>query len=403
MISFDLSFFFGDKKKNFQNNNIYKKNLSKAIECSKVLKSEIKNNSNEILLSFTKKYQKELRKLKHNIDFANKKKVVIGLGGSSSGAKALSYYINDEIVYFDNLDYSYLFNFLKKEKLENHVFFAISKSGDTFETLAILNLIISFAKKIGYTKIFENIFAITEKKNSFLKSFIEQNNINYIEHNPKIGGRFSVLSETGMLPFFDLPIKVEDSSEKYLKLLDDYENDMSPVKNCAVILTCMQEYKLNIYCNLLYNYKLKHFSYWFHQLHAESLGKNQCGLTPITSICPKDHHSMMQLYIDGPRDKLFNIFSPQDKVYFKNFDQLGFKNIEKYSPFDLLDRQFKATSQVFLEKNIPHRIINVSQHNNADNILELFAYFLLETILLGNMMKINPYDQPAVQLIKNKI
>ncbi len=123
--------------------------------------------------------------------------------------------------------------------------------------------------------IFKNIIVITEDKKSFLKDFTETNKIRFVKHNPKIGGRFSVLSETGLLPFIDLPIKVENITEKYLNLLNDYEDNKSPIKNSAIILTCMKKFELKIYCNLLYNYKLKHFSYWFHQLHAESLGKNQ--------------------------------------------------------------------------------------------------------------------------------
>lgn len=403
MISFDLSFFFDSKNLNFYNNKEYRENINKAVEISNKIKEEHEADNNEILKTFTKKYQKKTRDLKSQIKNYKKKKVVIGLGGSSSGAKAISSYIHEEIIYFDNLDYDYLNNFLKRETIKDYVFFVISKSGDTFETLAILNLIISYAKKNKYLEIYNNIISITENKNSILKNFIDKNKIKFFQHNPSIGGRFSVLSETGMLPFIDLPFKVEDASEKYLKLLDEHENDLSPVKNAAIILTCLQKYKLSMYCNLLYNYKLKHFSYWFHQLHAESLGKNQKGLTPMTSICPKDHHSMMQLYLGGPKDKLFNIFSPDDAKSFDKFGSLGFSNIEKYTPHELLNKQFNSVVEVFLEKNIPNRVINITDSSNPENIIHLFSYFLLETQVLGFLMNVNPYDQPEVELIKNKI
>jgi len=403
MIKFDLKFFFDSKNLNLNNDDDYKKNLDSAINISSKLKKDYQSDQNEILKSFSAGYQEKIRKLKIDISYTNKKKVVIGLGGSSSGAKAISHYIEDDIVYFDNLDYSYLSNFLKKNSIKDYFFFVISKSGDTFETLAILNLLIYHAKQNNFLDIFKNIIAITEDKSSFLKKFIDQNNIKFIEHNPKIGGRFSILSETGMLPFLNLGMNVEEYSEKYLDLLDDYENDNSPAKNSAIILTCIKKYKLNLYCNLLYNYKLKHFSYWLHQLHAESLGKNSTGLTPFTSICPKDHHSMMQLYLDGPNDKFFNIFSPQDENYFDKFDSLGFENIEKYTPRELLNKQFSSVVDVFHEKNIPCRVINIFDHTDPTNIIELFSYFLIETIILGNLLGLNPYDQPAVQLIKNKI
>jgi glucose-6-phosphate isomerase len=180
---------------------------------------------------------------------------------------------------------------------------------------------------------------ITENKNSVLKNFADEYQVKFVEHNSNIGGRFSILSETGMLPFLNLNIKIEEASEKFLNFLND-NNELSPTLNVAVLMTCIQKYNLKIYCNLIYNYRLKHFSYWFHQLHAESLGKNGKGMTPITSICPKDHHSMMQLYLDGPKDKIFNIFSPPDENYYENFKNIGFKKIENYSPSGLLDKQF---------------------------------------------------------------
>lgn len=398
MINFNLSFFF-NKKKSLLDSKDYQLNLKRTADISNSL-----NYDNDILQSFTENYQAKIKKLKKNFfPKNNKKKVVIGLGGSSSGAKAISYYISDDIIYFDNLDYSYLNNFLKNAPLDKYIFFVISKSGETFETLAIFNLIIQHAEKIGYDNILKNIVVITEDKNSFLHNFVKKNNIKFFAHNPKIGGRFSILSEAGMLPFIDLDVNVSEIGQKYLGLLKDYENDMSPVKNSAIILTAMKQWNLNMYTNLLYNYRLKHFSYWFHQLHAESLGKNKSGLTPNTSICPKDHHSMMQLYLDGPCDKFFNIFSPQDEIYFESFANLGFSNIEKYTPSKLLNKQYASVIEVFKEKNIPHRVIDITDHNNPSNIIELFSYFLLETIILGEALGINPYDQPAVQLIKNKI
>lgn len=403
MISFDLSFFYNSKSLNLKNNHCYEVNLKKSFDIASKLKKEYENGNNEILNSFSSEYQKKIRILKKKINIQNKKKVIIGIGGSSSGAKAISHFIGDDIIYFDNLDYSYLKNFLDNENLDKYFFFVISKSGDTFETLAILNLFNKFAKEKNNKNFLNSLAVITEKKKSFLKSFADVGNINFIEHNPKIGGRFSVLSETGMLPFINLNFDIETVTKKYLDLLEDCNDDLSPIKNSALIFTCINHYKLNIYCNLLYNYRLKHFSYWFHQLHAESLGKKQNGLTPMTSICPKDHHSMMQLYLDGRRDKIFNIFSPQDEDYFNNFDKIGFSAIEKYTPRQLISKQFKSVIDVFIERDIPHRVINISDHKKTENIIDLFSYFLLETIILGKLQGINPYDQPEVQLIKNKI
>jgi len=403
MISIDNSFFFDKEGYDFNNSDIFKKNLNIAFEKSQELLKEFRDGKNKILESFTAEYQKKIRDLKPSIDFNKKKKVVIGLGGSSSGAKALSFYMKDDIIYFDNLDYDYLKSFFLKKKIDDYFFFVISKSGDTFETLALLNLLILESKKYEDYNVFESMVVITEDKKSILRSFAKKNNIRFIEHNPSIGGRFSILSETGMLPFLDSEVVVENASEKFIGLLSNYSEDNSPVKNSAIILTCMESKKIKIYCNLLYNYRLKHFSYWFHQLHAESLGKNEKGMTPITSICPKDHHSMMQLYLDGPKDKIFNIFSPPDENFYEEFAEIGFYNIEKFTPLNLLKRQFDSVVENFYENKIPHRVIKILDHKNPQNLIELFSYFLLETILLGYMMNIDPYNQPAVQSIKDKI
>lgn len=292
MITFDNSFFFSQKGFNFLNDNNYKKNLSLALKKSDILLQEFTDGKNEVLQSFTKTYQNKIRNFNLELDIKNKKKIVVGLGGSSSGAKALSFYMKDKVVYFDNLDYDYLKNFFLKENIKDYFFFIISKSGDTFETLAILNLLLLESRKKSEYNIFKSMLIITEKRESILSIFAKKNNIKLLEHNPNIGGRFSILSETGMLPFLDKNILTEEASEKYLKLINNLDDELSPAKNASIILTCLENKKLHIYCNLIYNYRLKHFSYWFHQLHAESLGKSGKGMTPITSICPKDHHSI---------------------------------------------------------------------------------------------------------------
>ncbi|MAK12498.1 MAG: hypothetical protein CMI73_02365 [Candidatus Pelagibacter sp.] len=402
MINFDNSFFFRKNEFNFKNNKNFKKNLINAQSKSEEILKEFSTGSNQILQSFTKQYQKKIRDLKQDLNFKNKKKVVIGIGGSSSGAKALSFFLKDDIIYFDNLDFEYFKNFFLKNNIKDYIFFIISKSGDTFETLALLNLLIVESRKFENYNIFKSMVVITENQESILKSFVNKNNIKIVEHNPDIGGRFSILSETGMLPFTDLNLNVEDGSEKFISLLNQ-DSDLSPTKNAAIILTCLEEMKLSIYCNLIYNYRLKHFSYWFHQLHGESLGKTNKALTPTTSICPKDHHSMMQLYLGGPKNKFFNIFSPQDDILYDNFSEEGFYNIEHYTPNGLLKKQYQSAVDVFTEKGIPHRRIEITDHQNPLNVIELFSYFLLETILLGKMMNINPYGQPEVQLLKNKI
>jgi glucose-6-phosphate isomerase len=271
--------------------------------------------------------------------------------------------------------------------------------------LAILNLLFQYLIKISnLDEVKKNIIIITEDSDNLLNNFAKKNHLQVICHNKKIGGRFSVFSETAMI-LFDLESqKISDSAESLVSKLieNNLEDESNPTVNAAVILTLQEKYNINYNVNILYQYSLKDYSYWFQQLFAESLGKNKEALTPITSICPKDHHSVLQLFIGGPKNKLFNIYPPSQDSYFKNFSQLGLGKIETKTPKNLLELQCLSMIQTFKEEEIPHRIIKFteSHEDKAYNMFELFSYNILETIILGYAQNLNPYDQPSVEKIK---
>jgi glucose-6-phosphate isomerase len=403
--SVDLNFFFdGSLGYDLRSKEEYKKNLNKCQVASEKLIFEIKEKSNEIINSFSNDYQKKIKSQKAKI-VEKKNKLVIGLGGSSAGAKALSSYLDKGIYFFDNYDPKHISNFFKNYNLKDFVIYVISKSGNTFETMAMLNLTYQHLVKISNAEEIKNsIIIITEDSENLLNNFAKKNSFNVISHNKKIGGRYSVFSETCMT-LFDLDSrKVSSSAESVvLKLIEKNSEDQSnPAVNAAVILTLQKASNIRFNINLLYDYSLKNYSYWFHQLFAESLGKNNDAITPMTSICPKDHHSMMQLFIDGPKDKLFNIYPPSENKYFETFSSLNLGDIEKKSPENLIKSQYLGLVKTFQNQKIPHRIIKCSSDpaNRESNILELFAYNILETIILGYAQNINPYDQPAVEQIK---
>src|SRR6056300_1055535 len=405
-ISYDLSCLFdGSLGYDLKKKDEYKKNLEKFIFASKKLSSKIEQRTNSIISSFELNYKKQIQIQKDKIK-KKKNKLIIGLGGSSAGAKAINGYLGHDFYFFDNYDPKYLSNFLQQNDLSDFTIYVISKSGNTFETLALFNLVYQhLLQKNKSQEINKNINFIIEENNNILFNFAKKNSIQVVFHNTNIGGRFSVFSETAMSLFDFSPNIIGDSTARVVKKLkeNNLEDSMNPAVNAAVLLSLKEINNLNFNINLLYEYSLKNFSYWFHQLFAESLGKNENALTPMTSICPKDHHSMMQLYIDGPRDKFFNIYEPNSESYFKEFKKEGFFNIENYTPSGLLQKQFESVIEVFREKKIFHRIIQLKNHDDPLNLIELFSYFILETILLGKVLDINPYDQPAVQLIKEKI
>ena len=324
------------------------------------------------------------------------------MGGSSAGAKAINMRIEGNVFFLDNYDPTYLQNFFKDYNIKDFTIYVISKSGSTFETLAMCNLIFQHLLKIStIEEIIKHVIIITEESKSLLSDFAKKNNLQIIHHNKKIGGRFSVFSETSMILFDFDPDKISNSAQSVvLKLTENnLEDDTNPVVNAAVILTLQERYGINYNINLLYDYTLKNYSYWFHQLFAESLGKNEKALTPMTSICPKDHHSLMQLFIDGSKNKLFNIYQPFLTEESLKFSPLGLGSIETKTPNELLESQYLSVIKTFKNLKIPHRLVT-STGDKISNIFELFSYNILETVVLGYAQNLNPYDQPAVEQIK---
>jgi len=401
-LDINLEYFFdGSMGYNLKSTEEYKKNIELCSNASEKVSKEIKEQSNEIFNSFTFSYQNSTKLIRDKI-IKKKYQLVVGMGGSSAGAKAINMRIEGNVFFLDNYDPTYLQNFFKDYNIKDFTIYVISKSGSTFETLAICNLIFQHLLKIStIEEIIKHVIIITEESKSLLSDFAKKNNLQIIHHNKKIGGRFSVFSETSMILFdFDAD-KISNSAQSVvLKLTENnLEDDTNPAVNAAVILTLQERYGINYNINLLYDYTLKNYSYWFHQLFAESLGKNEKALTPMTSICPKDHHSLMQLFIDGSKNKLFNIYQPLLMEDSLKFSPLGLGSVETVTPNKLLESQYLSVIKTFKNLKIPHRLVT-STGDKISNIFELFSYNILETVVLGYAQNLNPYDQPAVEQIK---
>ena len=175
------------------------------------------------------------------------------------------------------------------------------------------------------------------------------------------------------------------------------------VQNTNSILYFSKKKKFNsIICN--YDYKSEFLFQWYQQLVAESLGKKGKGILPIISNMPKDNHSVMQLYLDGFENNFFTFFYCKEKkstrlnknILLKSFQNLSSKDIDS-----ILFKQKLATENVFRKKNIPFRSFELTNRSEK-NLGEIFCYFILETILLGKALDVNPFDQPSVELIKNE-
>jgi glucose-6-phosphate isomerase len=401
-LDINLEYFFdGSMGYNLKSTEEYKKNIELCSNASEKVSKEIKEQSNEIFNSFTFGYQNSTKLIRDKI-IKKKYQLVVGMGGSSAGAKAINMRIEGNVFFLDNYDPTYLQNLFKDYNIKDFTIYVISKSGSTFETLAMCNLIFQHLLTIStIEEIIKHVIIITEESKSLLSDFAKKNNLQVIHHNKKIGGRFSVFSETAMILFdFDSDTISNSAQSIVLKLTgNNLEDDTNPVVNAAVILTLQERYGINYNINLLYDYTLKNYSYWFHQLFAESLGKNEKALTPMTSICPKDHHSLMQLFIDGSKNKLFNIYQPLLMEDSLKFSPLGLGRVETVTPNKLLESQYLSVIKTFKNLKIPHRLVT-STGDKISNIFELFSYNILETVVLGYAQNLNPYDQPAVEQIK---
>lgn len=325
--------------------------------------------------------------------------VVIGMGGSILGAKSIYSFlkikVKKKVFFFDNLDANLHLQFNKIKVLKNSCFIIVSKSGSTLETLT--NFSIVFSKSLFKNKL---IF-ITEMGDNALNSMANKLNAEIIEHKDFIGGRYSVLSEAGMFPAALMGLNV--NKFKNLKKLIQNKNFVSSLIHNVSSIYTLNENDIKNSVILNYDTDLNDLGCWYQQLVAESLGKKGKGITPILSTAPKAHHSVLQLYLDGPKDKFFTFFSssnvggkykvsdkiiPNSMKFLKN-KRLGY----------IINTQCDATKNIFKLRNLPfrHFIFNKS---NEEELGMIFTFFVLETILLARLMKVNPFDQPAVEQIK---
>ena len=393
-------------KKNLDlKNNISKDYFSKSsyskdkIKLNKIISDILtsSNKSNSIFNIFHKKFDYNF---KHSelLKFTKYKSVIlIGMGGSSLGAKAIYSFFKDKIkknfIFLDNLDQFKIETIKKKINLKTSLFIIISKSGNTLETLINSSL---FQDKINN----KNTIIITEKKTNILNTFVKEKKILHFHHRDYIGGRYSVLSEVGIIPAYFMGLKVK----KFRKnLFNFFKSKKNLLLDNVIKLSHIYRYKkVNTIILLNYAPEINNFLYWSQQLIAESLGKKGKGILPVVSLAPKDHHSLMQLYLEGPKDKLFYIFNIKlDRKIKINSNIFGKKlNYVKNKDFEKVkEAQRNALIQVLKNKNIPYQEFTINK-KNEESLGELFSYFMLETVLLGRLLNINPFDQPAVEQVK---
>jgi len=324
---------------------------------------------------------------------------VFGMGGSSLSAKLLAQFldpqlINKSLFIYDNPSPILINSNLSNFKISNKdKFIFISKSGNTIETKYFLHSIINILKQKKIKNIFNKFIFVTENKKNYMKDFAKKNKILTFDHDPNIGGRFSIFSITSLLPLIIMGYSLDKLIKSFLSAKDKF------IKNHKIlsqnILTSLKYEDINKIKNIVglsYNSRINSINEWYRQIFAESLGKNISAKNYISAYGSIDQHSQFQLFIDGPCDKHFIFFQIQNKTStIKNNRQL----IDGYNLLSILERGAIKTLQQ--KKTL---VSQITIEEKFDDYSYLLFYLIFDIYLRSKVAQINFLDQPAVEILK---
>ncbi|MDB5602931.1 MAG: glucose-6-phosphate isomerase [Xanthobacteraceae bacterium] len=349
--------------------------------------------------------------------------VILGTGGSSLGGQALLQLAGHAVPgagqpsgrprmhFMDNLDPQSFAELLARLPLATSRFVAISKSGGTGETLMQTASVIAALQKAGLTaRIPELMLGLSEParagKPNGLRSLLAPFNVPFIEHDTGVGGRFSVLTNVGLLPaaIAGLDIaKIRAGALTALQpILDGQAPDQVPAAVGAALSIALAETSgKSITVLMAYADRLGLFSRWYVQLWAESLGKAGKGTTPIAAIGPVDQHSQLQLFIAGPPDKMFTVITLDvagtgPKISADLAQLAGEPDFAGRTIGDLVAAQGRATAETLAKNGRPVRAIHIERLDEAA-LGALLMHFMLETIIAARLLGVDAFDQPAVE------
>ncbi len=340
--------------------------------------------------------------------------VILGIGGSSLGAKALAQLAFDatpaarqttpRVRFFENLDANTFERAMGGLDLRTTRFLLISKSGGTAEPLMQAHAVKQALEAAGGGRYLGQHFAaITQPADNAVRRFATQIGAPVIDHDPGVGGRFSVLTNVSLVPAMLLGLDViairEGAARALAPLLEGAKPcDIAPATGAAMQVGLTQHAGTTTSVILAYSDQLMRFGLWYRQLWAESLGKNGQGTTPATGVGPVDQHSQMQLYLDGPADKTYTVISvgaagagPRIKTDDPSLAYLNGKTMG-----DLQDAEYRATVETLKGKNRPVRTIDIPVLDET-SLGALLMHYMLETVIAGHLMGVDPFNQPAVE------
>ena len=253
---------------------------------------------------------------------------------------------------------------------------------------------------------------ITEKGDTPLYRFALKRGISVLEHDPNIGGRYSAFSIVGLIPTLMAGVDAEAvclGASEVLKNAIETDNveEIPSVLGAAVSIALYREKAINISVLMPYSDKLNKFTLWYRQLWAESLGKRGLGITPVPALGSVDQHSQLQLYLDGPRDKMISIISPNYLGVGPDIDptlsnQTGLEYLADCTVGDVISAEKKITTETIISQGIPVRTFEIDSVDES-TVGALMMHYMLETVIAARLLDVNPFNQPAVEEGKNLV
>ncbi len=346
---------------------------------------------------------------------------IFGIGGSSLGAQAVAQLTGwgtqaqsegrPHIHIMDNLDPWSMQTALGSVDLRTTRFLVVSKSGGTVEPALQMLAAMSAIETAGGGKYMKHHFVVLTEpardgKPNPLRAFAEKHGFPTIEHDPRVGGRYAVLTTVGLLPAHIMGLDMEAIRQGAASVLapilaNEPAADIAPAVGAALSIALQRERGADLSVFMAYADRLDRFIAWHCQLWAESLGKQGHGTTPVKAIGPVDQHSQLQLYLDGPRDKMFTIFRTETagegpQALASLAEGTGFEGLAGKHIGDLVDAEARATIDTLARNGRPVREFMVPQLDEFA-LGALFMHFMLETIIAGKVLGVDPFDQPAVE------
>ncbi len=346
--------------------------------------------------------------------------VVMGSGGSSMSGKTLVA-LKDQgfgpmngrptLHFMDNVDPARFAALASQLPLDKTGFIPISKSGGTPETLmATFTAIAAIEAKLGKAAVASNMIAITEPTDNSLRKLMKRYGATVLDHDPKIGGRYTIFSLVGALPGLIAGVDCAALREGAASVLDPVlaakdPTGLAPAIGAALSVGLAQERGINITVMMPYVDRLEGFAFWYRQIWAESLGKSGKGTTPIRAMGTIDQHSQVQLYLGGPIDKLFTLVISDSTGQGTKLtpDMLGGDKALDYlanqTMGDLLLAEADAVAATMAKNGRPVRIIRIPTVD--ERVMgALMMHYMLETMFAAELWGIDAFDQPEVEASK---